>query len=179
MNRESAAWFADYTTLVATRFADRVKLFATFNERSIFSLFSRSIGKRDRGSEGNFHRTIHHVNLAHGAAVDLLREKVPGASIGCIHNYQPCRPSSGSQADAAAAMRLDAYSDTAFPDPQCRGEYPSLIRPALEPYIQLGDLARICRPVDWFGFTTARSTERRRRHRCWASSSVRSRLAFH
>ena len=40
-NRESAVWFADYTTLVATRFGDRVKRFATFNEPSIFSLFSR------------------------------------------------------------------------------------------------------------------------------------------
>ncbi len=48
MNRESAAWFADYTRLVATRFGDRVKRFATFNEPSIFSLFSRSLGKRDR-----------------------------------------------------------------------------------------------------------------------------------
>ena len=97
MNRESAAWFADYTTLIATRFGDRVKRFATFNEPSIFSLFSRSLGKRDRSSEDNLHRTIHHVNLAHGAAVDVLREKVPGASIGCIHNFQPCWPSSGER----------------------------------------------------------------------------------
>ena len=47
-NRESVAWFADYTTLIATRFGDRVKRFATFNEPSIFNLFSRSLGKRDR-----------------------------------------------------------------------------------------------------------------------------------
>ena len=38
-----------------------------------------------------------------------------------------------------------------FPDPQCRGEYPSLMRPAIDPYIRPGDLSRICRPVDWFG----------------------------
>ena len=108
-------------------------------------------GKRDRSSEDNLHRTIHHVNLAHGAAVDVLREKVPGASVGCIHNYQPCWPSSGSEADAAAAARLDIYWNRAFPDPQCRGEYPSLMRPAIDPHIQPGDMARICRPVDWFG----------------------------
>jgi beta-glucosidase len=151
MNRESAAWFADYTRLVATRFGDRVKHFATFNEPSIFSLFGRSLGKRDRSSEDNLHRTIHHVNLAHGAAVDVLREKIPGASIGCIHNYQPCWPSSRNEADAAAAARLDVYWNKAFPDPQCRGEYPPLIRPAIEPHMQSGDMARICRPVDWFG----------------------------
>ena len=151
MNRESAVWFADYATLSATRFGDRVKRWATLNEPSMFSLFSRSLGKRDRSSEDSLHRMIHHINLAHGAAVDVLREKVPGASIGCIHNYQPCRPSGGSDADAAAAARLGTYWNRAFPDPQCRGEYPALMRPAIDPYLQPGDLARICRPLDWFG----------------------------
>jgi len=151
INRDSAAWFADYTTLVATRFGDRVKRFATFNEPSIFSLFSRSLGKRDQTSEDNLHRMIHHVNLAHGAAVDILREQVARASIGCIHNLQPCRPSSASEADAAAAARLGVYWNYAFPDPQCRGEYPSSMRAAIEPHVQPGDLARIWRPLDWFG----------------------------
>jgi beta-glucosidase len=94
---------------------------------------------------------IHHVNLAHGSAVDMLREKIPGASIGCIHSYQPCRPSSGSEADVAAAARLGIYWNKAFPDPQCRGAYPSQMRAAIDRYIQPGDLARICRPLDWFG----------------------------
>jgi beta-glucosidase len=58
-------------------------------------------------------------------------------------------PASG--ADAAAAAGLSTYWNNAFPVPQCRGEYPSLMRPAIEPYIQPGDMARICRPVDWFG----------------------------
>ncbi len=151
MNRKSAAWFADYTTLVATRFGDRVRHFATFNEPSIFSLFGRSLGKRDRSSEINLHRTIHHVNLAHGAAVDVLRERVPGASIGCIHNYQPCRPASDSEADAAAAARLGIYWNKAFPDPQCRGEYPPLMRPGIDPHMRDDDLSRIRRPLDWFG----------------------------
>ena len=48
LNREAAGWFADYATLVAERFGDRVKRFATFNEPSIFNLFSRSLGQRGR-----------------------------------------------------------------------------------------------------------------------------------
>jgi beta-glucosidase len=151
MNRESVAWFADYAALVATRFGDRVKRLASFNEPSMFTLFSGSLGMRDRNSEDDLHRMIHNVNLAHGSAVDVLREKIPGASIGCIHNYQPCRPSSASDADAAAAARLGIYWNKAFPDPQCRGEYPPPMRAAIDSYIQPGDLARICRPVDWFG----------------------------
>ncbi|QOZ46320.1 beta-glucosidase [Bradyrhizobium sp. CCBAU 53340] len=151
LNRESIAWFADYASLIAARFGDRVKRFATFNEPSMFSLFSRSLGKRDGGSEDKLHRMIHNVNLAHGTAVDVLRAHVINASIGCIHNRQPCRPSSASEADAAAAARLDVYWNTAFPDPQYRGEYPPSMRAAIEPYMQPGDLARICRPLDWFG----------------------------
>jgi len=132
-------------------FGDRVRHFATFNEPSIFNLFSRSIGKRDATSEDNLHRAIHHVNLAHGAAVDVIREKVPGASIGCIHNFQPCWPASIDEDDTAAAERLGIYWNWAFPDPQCRGEYPFLMRPAVDPHIRPGDMARICRPVDWLG----------------------------
>ncbi len=151
LNRESVGWFADYTALVAARLGDRVKRFATFNEPSMFSLFSRSLGSPRRTSEDNLNRMVHHVNLAHGAAVDIIREKVPGASIGCIHNVQPCRPSTGSEADAAAAARLGVYWNAAFPDPQCRGKYPLEMRPGIAPHLQPDDLRRICRPVDWFG----------------------------
>lgn len=150
LNRESVEWFADYARIAARRFGDRVKRFATFNEPSIFTLFSRAIG-RDKTAEDKFHRTIHHVNLAHGAAVDVLRATVKGASIGSIHSRQPCRPSSSEEADAAAAARLDVYWNDAFPEPQYRGEYPPLLRPGIEPHLLAGDLARICRPLDWFG----------------------------
>jgi len=151
LNWESAVWFADYARLIATRLGDRVKRFATFNEPSMFSLFSRSLGKRDGSSEDKLHRMIHNVNLAHGAAVDVLRANVINASIGCIHNRQPCRPSSASEADAAAAARLDVYWNAAFADPQYRGEYPLSMRAAIEPHLQPGDLTQICRPLDWFG----------------------------
>lgn len=150
-SRDSVAWFSDYAALVAERYGDRVKRFATFNEPSIFTLFGLGFGKgrRAASSAEALHRGIHHVNLAHGAAVDIIRARVPGSSIGAIHNYQPCLPS--TRADAQATERCDAYWNKAFPDPQCQGVYPELIRAAVEPYMQPGDLARIRRPVDWFG----------------------------
>ena len=39
LNRDIAGWFADYAQLVASRFGDRVRRFATFNEPSVFTLF--------------------------------------------------------------------------------------------------------------------------------------------
>jgi beta-glucosidase len=94
------------------------------------------------------HRAIHHVNLGHGAAVDVVRERVPGSLIGCIHNYQACLPS--TPADTQGAEYCDTYWNRAFPDPQCLGSYPLLMRAAMEPHMQAGDLARIHRPLDWF-----------------------------
>jgi len=149
-NRDSVQWFSDYAASVAASFGDRVKRFATFNEPSIFTLFGLGFGgERATSSADRLHRAIHNINLAHGAAVDVLRARVAGSSIGVIHNVQPCIPS--TPADAAAAERCDAYWNKAFPDPQYLGVYPEPVRSAVEPYIQPGDLTRICRPLDWFG----------------------------
>lgn len=147
--RESAGWFADYAALVASRYGDRVRCFATFNEPSIFTLFGLGFGGRATAKADTFHRAIHHVNLAHGAAVDALRAHVRDASIGAIHNLQPCLPS--TPADAHAAALCEAYWNRAFPDPQYLGSYPELIRAAMAPHVEDGDLARIHRPLDWFG----------------------------
>ena len=77
----SVEWFSDYASLVAQRYGDRVKRFATFNEPSIFTLFGLGFGKGQRAtaSAESLHKSIHHVNLAHGAAVDILRERVAGS----------------------------------------------------------------------------------------------------
>ncbi len=149
-SRDCIGWFADYTALVAARYGDRVKRFATFNEPSIFTLFGLGFGgKRATSSIEALHQGIHHINLSHGASVDILRERVADCSIGAIHNCQPCLPS--TPADAAAAARCEIYWNAAYPDPQCLGQYPEAIRAKIEPHVQAGDLVRINRPVDWFG----------------------------
>ena len=56
-----------------------------------------------------------------------------------------------SPADAQAAEICDAYWNKVYPEPQCLGEYPAAMRAAIEPFMQAGDLARIKRPLDWFG----------------------------
>ncbi len=84
--RDGVQWFADYAALVAARYGDRVKRFATFNEPSIFTLFSYGFDGDAADTSGlkTLHRAIHHVNLAHGAAVDVVRACVPRSSIGAI-----------------------------------------------------------------------------------------------
>lgn len=149
--RDVVGRFADYAALVADRYGDRVKRFATFNEPSIFTLFGYAFGsgQKDQPGRDRLHRAIHHVNLSHGAAVDILRARVPGSSIGCVHNVQPCLPS--TPADRPAAALCEAYWNRAYPDPQSHGAYPELLRAAIEPHMQAGDMGRIQRPLDWFG----------------------------
>jgi beta-glucosidase len=149
--REVVGWFADYAALVANRYGDRVKRFVTFNEPSIFTLFGFAFGagQSDPPGSDRLHRAIHHVNLSHGAAVDVLRARVPGCSIGCVHNVQPCLPPTPADTDGAALA--SAYWNHAYPDPQSLGSYPALLQKKIEPHMQAGDLERIKRPLDWFG----------------------------
>ena len=152
-NRDIVGWFADYTALVARRYGDRVKRFATFNEPGVFTLFGYGFawGAPGISDKVAFHKAIHHVNLAHGAAVDVLRALVPRASIGAIHNRQPCLPASASPEDVTTARRFEDYWNCAFPDPQHFACYPPSLALAIEPYQRPGDMALISRPVDWFG----------------------------
>jgi beta-glucosidase len=152
-NRDIAGWFADYTTLIAHRYGDRVKRFATINEPSVFTLFGYAM---DWGAPGIVDRSahlraIHHVNLAHGAAVDALRAGVAHSFVGAVHNRQRIVPQSDNEADRAATRTLDAFWNNAFPEPQLLGTYPAVLAEAIAPYVEAGDMARICRPCDFFG----------------------------
>jgi beta-glucosidase len=152
-NRDCAQWFADYTNVVAHHYGDRVKRFATVNEPSVFTLFGFALGGQAPGivDRSMLLRAIHHVNLGHGAAIDRVRASVKNASLGAIHNCQPCRPATDKPENRVAAETLDAYWNLAFPNPQLRGVYPPPIAELMTPYLKSDDLKHICRPVDWFG----------------------------
>lgn len=125
-NREIVGWYADYAHLIAQRFGDQVKHVATFNEPFVFSLFGYAFGWHPPASSdrASHFKAIHYINLAHGASVDALRNHVKDALIGCVNNIQP----SGAVAP-----------------------YLSVLAQLIEPYQREGDMARICRPVDWLG----------------------------
>lgn len=152
-NRDIAGWFADYAALAARRFGDRVKRFATFNEPCVFTLFGYGLGWNAPGiaDRSVVHRAIHHVNLSHGRAIDVLRQSVTDASLGAIHNRQPCYPVTTREEDVAATRRFAPYWNDAFPYPQHFAHYPLELAEAIEPYVKPGDMAQIARPVDWFG----------------------------
>ena len=152
-NRDIAGWFADYAALVAQRYGDRVKRFATFNEPSVSTIFGYALGWNAPGvaDRSSYFKAVHHLNLAHGRAVGVLRELVDGASIGAVHNRQPVHPESAKPEDIDAAALLDTHWNNIFPDPQSFAVYPALVARDVEPWQKAGDMAEICRKLDWFG----------------------------
>jgi beta-glucosidase len=154
--RMMADWFADYVAVVARALGDRVKHFMTFNEPQIFSLFGHWVGIHAPGLTGMQTQldAVHHINLAHGRAVQALRAYAPDAKVGPVHQAPPIHPVTDREADRAAAQRWDVFFNRLFLDPMHKGEYPAeaaaLVAPAQLP-IRAGDLAIIHQPVDFVG----------------------------
>jgi beta-glucosidase len=152
-NRDIALWFADYTALIARRYADRVKHFATFNEPNVCTLFGYAMGQNAPGiaDRRSFLQAAHHVNLAHGESVRTLRALAPGALLGAVHNRQICLPISAKPEDAVAANLLDACWNRLYSDPQLLAQYPPELLEGVQEFVAPGDMARIAQPIDWFG----------------------------
>ncbi|MGR8933458.1 MAG: GH1 family beta-glucosidase [Gammaproteobacteria bacterium] len=173
INRDSVGWFADYTMLVARRYGDRVKRWATFNEQSVSTLFGFVWGLTPPAvaDHAAYLQAVHHQNLAHGAAVDVLRVCVPDAALGIIHNRQRVYAEQRDAAHAFAVAPLEVHWNRMFPDPQLLGFYPAAVADAMEPYMRAGDMSRICRPLDWFGLNHYGPL--------WAKTDAHSVLGFH
>lgn len=78
LSPESPQWFADYTAILANRFGDRIRHWITLNEPQIFVDFGYKAGCHAPGLKlpiSDIVRIAHHVLLAHGHAVSVLRAR--------------------------------------------------------------------------------------------------------
>jgi beta-glucosidase len=154
--RAIADWFAEYAAVVGRALGDRVELWTTLNEPQVFGVFGHITGEQAPGLI-DFHgyaATAHHLNLAHGAAVQALRATVPRARIGTVMQMPAVYPLTRSEADIGAAGRFDVLFNRFFLDPVLLGQYPDdalQILAPLSPPIRDGDLAIIHQPLDFVG----------------------------
>ncbi len=152
-NREIVEAFRDYAAVVREALGDRVKDWITLNEPSVYSFMGHVLGVHAPGLNDPIAAAAvaHHLLLAHGAAVDVLRED-PEASVGTTLNLTAVQPATDSAEDEEGARYADALYNRVFLDPVFGRGYPVEMRdvfPAVpeEP----GDQEAIARPLDFLG----------------------------
>ncbi|MET9627518.1 GH1 family beta-glucosidase [Lentzea sp. NPDC006480] len=148
LNRDIADRFADYTALVAERLADRVKLWIPINEPAMVTLQGYAIGEHAPGKTLLFDAlpTAHHLNLAHGRSVEVLRS-FNAQAVGTANNHTPAWPATPN--DVAAAEAYSEIHNWIYADPVLSGRYPDAVAELLP--IADGDLATIHQPLDFYG----------------------------
>jgi beta-glucosidase len=98
----------------------------------------------------------HHLLLAHGLAVDVLRGLAPGAEISISLNPYPVVTAGPTEADRDAARRVDGIANRLWYDALLEGRYPDDVLADFAAvsdltHIHDGDLAAISRPLDALG----------------------------
>jgi beta-glucosidase len=159
--RDTAARFADYASVVHTALGDRVRQWTTMNEPwcSAFLGYASGVHAPGRTEPGAALRAAHHLMLGHGLATQAIRAADSSASIGVTLNLYATAPATGSAADADAARRVDGMQNRLFLDPILLGSYPADVladladagHDDLADVVHDGDLTVISTPIDLLG----------------------------
>lgn len=166
MNRDSVEWFAEYTQVVAEKLGDRVEHWITLNEPPCFTGTGHLDGLQAPGDQlsfANFLRLSHHVLLAHGRSVQVLRQAISrDVQIGFAITGNSRIPYRETEEDIAAAKTLlfrirrkSQWNISWWMDPVYLGCYP---KDGLElfaeemPKIEAHDLDLISQPLDFIGY---------------------------
>ena len=154
LNRDSAAWFADYTR-VAVRALDGVALWATLNEPWVVTDGGYLRGLLAPGHRNLYEAPLAAHNLLRAHAEGVLAAKAAGAgSVGLVVNLEPKDPASQAPGDLAATARADAYMNRQFLDPLFLGRYPEEMREIFGdawPDFPSSDFDRLRTPFDFLG----------------------------
>jgi beta-glucosidase len=158
VNRDTVAHFCDYVQLVLDSLADVVPVWVTMNEAFCSGMIGHLQARHAPGL-ADLHSALaasHHLLLAHGLAMGMIREQAPQARAGITHLLSDIHAASDSDADRAAARRMDGYENRWFLDPVLRGSYPADMldwyqRQVPVDFIRDGDLEVMAAPADFLG----------------------------
>jgi len=154
--RATAEAFVEYADLASRSLGDRVKHWMPLNEPYI-SAFVGYLEGRHAPGHADMDEALaaaHHLLLAHGWAVPVIRRNAPGAQIGIALNLTAVVPASPSPADAEAARLRDGIINRWFLDPLAGRGYPAdVVRHfgRSMSFVQGGDLKSIAAPLDFLG----------------------------
>jgi beta-glucosidase len=158
VSRDTVRHFRDYARAVVDALGDAVPLWGTVNEPFCSAMVGHLEGRHAPGITdlASALAASHHLLLAHGEAVRIVRQSAPGARVGISHLFSDISPASQSVADLAAARRLDGYENRWFLEPVALGTYPEDMlgwyeRQVPLDFIRDGDLRVIAAPTDFLG----------------------------
>ncbi|MGD0054776.1 MAG: GH1 family beta-glucosidase [Acidimicrobiales bacterium] len=157
--RDTAERFAEYVDIVAHALGDGVTRWITLNEPWCSAWLGYGSGRHAPGIHDLARAAAanHHLLLAHGLAVPILRAAAPETEVGITLNLGVLRPGTDHEEDVAAAQRADGNLNRLFLEPVFHGRYPEDM---LDHYAGLspgfsvvrdGDLAAIATPLDFLG----------------------------
>ncbi|HPV08293.1 MAG: GH1 family beta-glucosidase [Aggregatilineales bacterium] len=154
--RTTAEAFVEYARIVAEALGDRVRHWMTLNEPWVSAVVGYLHGRHAPGhtSLEEMLPASHHLLLAHGWSMPVIRQAVPGAEVGLVLNLWPHTPASRSFADRQAAYYGDGFLNRWYLDPITGRGYPAdmVARfPRLLDYVQDGDMEAIATPIDFLG----------------------------
>ncbi|MEO7124684.1 MAG: GH1 family beta-glucosidase [Nakamurella sp.] len=154
LDRSSVDAFAEYVTAVADALGDRVAAWITLNEPVVHTGFGYALGTEAPGLTllGGAFQAAHHQLLAHGRAVEILRDTV--GLVGIVNNHTVVRPASQSDADLLAAGMYEIYHNAQYAEPVLAGSYPAALQMlpgATWDCIKPGDMQQISAPLDFYG----------------------------
>ena len=156
-DRDTAYRFADYAEIMVGELTDRVALWATLNEPWCTAMLGHASGVHAPGlrSPKAAVTAAHHLNLAHGLAVQALRAGT-GARVGVVLNIHQLYPASDSAADEQACRTAQATANWLYTEPMLAGGYHEATIEALRPVTDFefchdGDEGTIAQTLDFVG----------------------------
>ncbi len=165
LNPDSPSWFAKYAAAVVDRLSDRVTHWMTLNEPQCFIGLGHASGEHAPGLKLDLPEVLlagHHALLAHGRAVEVIRERAKRKPIvgwspaGTI--YYPATESPEDINAARLATRSiwpdGVWNNRWWGDPVVFGSYPEeglRVYGDAAPRATKADMKTIHQPIDFYG----------------------------
>lgn len=156
-NRETAMAFEEYARIVGEAFGDRIAVWTTLNEPWCSAYLGYASGAHAPGRTEPLAslKAVHHLNLAHGLALQALRAVVSNdpqfsvtLNLHALRGEGPTGPE--------AVRRIDALANRAFTGPMLHGAYPADLLEDTKAltdwsFVHEGDLENIHQKIDILG----------------------------
>lgn len=154
--RETVGAFLEYVDAITAELGDRVKNWITINEPWVAANHGYFTGAHapGRASEAEYLRAAHHLLLAHGRAVPLIRSNSQDARTGIALSLAYQSPASDAPADVAAARIADGRVNRWYLEPLAGRGYPTDVIEADDvetSWVESGDFDTIAVPTDFLG----------------------------